>query len=318
MLKWPGSTLTRRRRLAPVASQNSSNCAAGSSAIVSQRTRCPGAGGTAILNKKSVCCRTSYSSSQSMLKDFTCHSVLTQLHRAAGARCPQRLVPQVLGQVLEQVGEVIGVLFLRRRNLLQHRARGRIERREITDHLAIAVDGDPLRDEILLDHVDQRIPLDVLGVATRRKAIGGEIRCAAELDDALRNTVGVFLLLAGVLEKLRGDRSRMNASRHEVMALVAQHANDLGRQRGVEDLDRRFGVAAVAIGHSAAGDVLPRPLAQRLDVGQEWLLLRVLCVAHGWFPGHVPSPRRFMYRYIMRYASAPRAKASRIRAGEAE
>src|SRR5438093_8739070 len=107
----------------------------------------------------------------------------------------------------------------------------------------------------------------------------------------------------------------MNASRHEVMALVAQHANDLGRQRGIEDLDRRFGVAAVAFGYGAAGDMLPRPLAQRLDVSQEWLLVRSLCVAHRWFPGHVPSPRRFMYPYIMRYALAPRAKASRIRAG---
>src|SRR5438034_10629572 len=147
MLKWPGSTLTRRRRLAPVASQNSSNCAAGSSAIVSQRTRCPGAGGTAILNRKSVCCRTSYSSSQSMLKDFTCGSVRFCNRTGAMAhRYSQRLVLQVSRQVLEQIGEVVGVLLLRRLDLLQHLARGRIERVEIPDHLAIAIDRDPLGD----------------------------------------------------------------------------------------------------------------------------------------------------------------------------
>src|SRR5206468_2410548 len=106
----------------------------------------------------------------------------------------------------------------------------------------------------------------------RGQTIGSEIRFAAKLDDALRDAVGMLLLLARVLEKLRGDRARVNAPRHEVMTLVAQHANDLGCQRGIEDLDRRFGVTAVAFGHGASGDVLPRALAQRLDVRQEWLL----------------------------------------------
>src|SRR5438128_2471916 len=110
----------------------------------------------------------------------------------------------------------------------------------------------------------------------------------------------------------------MNASRHEVMALVAQHANELGRQRGIEDRDRRFGVAAIAFGHGAAGNVSPRALAQRLDDGQEWLLIRPLCIAQCWFLGHDPSPRRCMCSYSMRYAPAPLPKPSRIRAGEAE
>src|SRR5437667_5880245 len=112
-----------------------------------------------MLNRKSVCCRTSYSSSQSMLKDFTYGSLRSCKRTGAMAhRCSQCLVRQVPRQVLKQVGEVIGVFLLRRLDLLQHLARGRIEGVEIADHLAIAVDGNPLGDAILLDHIDQRTP----------------------------------------------------------------------------------------------------------------------------------------------------------------
>ena len=49
--------------------------------------------------------------------------------------------------------------------------------------------------------------------------------------------VGVRLLLVRVLEELGRDALRVDARRHEVVALVAQHADDLGRQRLVQDLD---------------------------------------------------------------------------------
>ena len=51
--------------------------------------------------------------------------------------------------------------------------------------------------------------------------------------------------------------------------LAAAH---IARQRGIEDLDCGFRVTAVAFGHGAGFDMLPRSLAQRLDVRQEWFL----------------------------------------------
>ena len=63
---------------------------------------------------------------------------------------------------------------------------------------------------------------------------GFEVRLAAELHDALGDLVGVLLLLLRVFEELGLDRIGEHARRHEVMAVVAQHADPFGRQRFVE------------------------------------------------------------------------------------
>ena len=95
------------------------------------------------------------------------------------------------------------------------------------------------------------VALDVLGVAASAQALGVEVRLAAELHDALRDQVGVRLLLAGVLEELVGDGLGVDARRHEVVALVAQDADDLGRERLVQQprrpsRDRRRSVSVTA------------------------------------------------------------------------
>ena len=61
--------------------------------------------------------------------------------------------------------------------------------------------------------------------------------------------------------------------RGEVVALVAQHAHELGGEHLVEHLDHPFPVGAVGLGDGALVDVLARPAPQLVDVGQE--------VAHG-------------------------------------
>jgi len=43
--------------------------------------------------------------------------------------------------------------------------------------------------------------------------------------------VSVLLFLFGVLQKLFGDGLRVDSGRHEVVTLVAQHADDLRGQR---------------------------------------------------------------------------------------
>jgi hypothetical protein len=81
----------------------------------------------------------------------------------------------------------------------------------------------------------------------------------------------VPLLLVRVLEELRGHRLGVDALGHEVVPLVAQHADDLGGQGLVEQADDGVAVRLVALGDGAVLDVLARPVAERLDVADELL-----------------------------------------------
>jgi hypothetical protein len=57
--------------------------------------------------------------------------------------------------------------------------------------------------------------------------------------------------------------------RHEIVALVTEHADDLRCKRLVQQPQHHAAVGVVAGSHRALRDVLPGPLAQRLDVGEE-------------------------------------------------
>jgi hypothetical protein len=48
--------------------------------------------------------------------------------------------------------------------------------------------------------------------------------------------------------------------------LVAQHADDFGCESFVEDLDNRFPIGLVALGHGAALDMFAGPFPQCFDV----------------------------------------------------
>src|SRR5581483_2691174 len=146
---------------------------------------------------------------------------------------------------------------------------GRIVLAEVIDHLAVAVDGDAFGDQVFLDHVRERVAFDVLRVAARGEPIGREVGLAAELRDALGDLVGVLLLVLRVLQELRSDAFGVDALRREVMALVAQRADDLRGERFVQELQHHAAVGVIAGSHRPLGDVLPGALAQRLDVRQE-------------------------------------------------
>src|SRR6185436_12805742 len=120
------------------------------------------------------------------------------------------------GQSFKQRRQVVRVLFLGGEDFFEHAARGRVLLAEIADHFAIALDGDALGDQILFDHVAQRAAFDIFGVAARRQAVGRKIRLAAQLDDALRNAVGVRHFLVRMLEKFGRGRRRVHAGGHEV------------------------------------------------------------------------------------------------------
>lgn len=56
-------------------------------------------------------------------------------------------------EFVEQAGHIFGMLFLDRENFFQHAAGCRVVGADEVDHLAIAVDGDSLGDQVLRDHL---------------------------------------------------------------------------------------------------------------------------------------------------------------------
>src|SRR5471030_1560591 len=135
-------------------------------------------------------------------------------------------------------------------------ARGRIGVADFFYHLAIRFDGDAFGDQIGADHGLDVVGVIILGMATARQCCRIKIRFAVQLDDALGQPVGVFLLLVGVFEELGLDRAVLQARHRVVVALVAQHTDQLGGQRAVQQRDDAYAVALVAIGDRAVGEVL--------------------------------------------------------------
>ena len=105
----------------------------------------------------------------------------------------------------------------------------------------------------------------------RGQAGGIEIGFAAELIDALRDLVHVARLFLGVLREFRLDAFAGNAGGGHRVHGVAQHANDLGREHRLQNLDGLLHVALIGEGHAAAGNIFAGALAQRLDVGEKRL-----------------------------------------------
>jgi hypothetical protein len=121
-------------------------------------------------------------------------------------------------------------------------------------------------------------------MASGRQAVGIEVWLAAQLYDTLRDQVGVSLLFVGVLQKLGRNTLGVDAASHEIVTLVAQHANNLGGQRFVQNLDDGVAVSGVPFGDRALFDMFPGALAQCFDVGKKRFFSHGLCsslVSHG-------------------------------------
>src|SRR5581483_8896937 len=123
---------------------------------------------------------------------FTRPKLIAPFQRALGMAGTTRACASPLHS-LEQAHQVLGVLLLLGEDLLHEPPRRRVLAAEVVHHLLVAVDGDALGDQVLRDHVGQRVALDVLGVAAGREALRREVGLAAELHDALRDLVGVLL-----------------------------------------------------------------------------------------------------------------------------
>ena len=105
------------------------------------------------------------------------------------------------------------MLLLHREDVLQHPPGRRVPRPEPGDDLLVGRDGDPLGDQILADHVQQVGASHVLRVTAPSQGRRIEIGIPPQLDDSCRYAIGVALLLAGVLEELGGDRTRVDPCR---------------------------------------------------------------------------------------------------------
>ena len=80
----------------------------------------------------------------------------------------QELAPSIsfsARRLLEQVRQVVGVLFFRSENPFEHAARRRIVVAQVLDHLPVALDRDPLGDEVLANHLLHGLAQTVFGVA---------------------------------------------------------------------------------------------------------------------------------------------------------
>src|SRR5262245_60255214 len=97
------------------------------------------------------------------------------------------------------------------------------------DHVAIGLNGDPLRNQILFDHVHQILALDILGGGPRRNSFRIQVGLSAELIDPLGEKVEMLLLLRRVLCELRLHRLAREAGRTNSVEFVTEYANDLGR-----------------------------------------------------------------------------------------
>ena len=101
-----------------------------------------------------------------------------------------------------------------------------------------------------------------------------------QLDDALGEEVGMRHFLGRMFEELGRDRRGVDAGGHEVVALVAQHADQFRGERLVQHLEHLLAVSGIAGSHGALFDVLPCACAQGLDVGKG-RALRGYVLEHG-------------------------------------
>ena len=116
--------------------------------------------------------------------------------------------------------------------------------------IPVAVDGDALRHQVFLDHAREQSP-STYSAWLRREGRPGRNPARRQLHDARRDLVGVPLLFVRMLEELLGHALRMNTSRHEVMATIAQDADQFRRQRIVQQLEHDVAVGRVARGNGA-------------------------------------------------------------------
>ena len=121
--------------------------------------------------------------------------------------CSRKRSVQVL-QIFQDVRHVIRMLFFLRQDVFEDASGGRVFFADVLNDLAVAVDGDPLGDQVFVDHLLEGIAGHVLGVGVFRQQVRVELRLTAQLHDAFGQSVGVLRLPAlhvrGIRRRPRG------------------------------------------------------------------------------------------------------------------
>src|SRR4051794_40305270 len=103
-----------------------------------------------------------------------------------GARAHTPVRPEAAGDagasahLVQEAEQVVGMLLLDREDPLEHPAGGDVLVSEPADDLAVGLDSYALRDQVLLDHLEERRTLDVLRVAAGRERVRVEVRLALQ------------------------------------------------------------------------------------------------------------------------------------------
>src|SRR4030095_5468611 len=95
------------------------------------------------------------------------------------------------------------------------------------------------------------------------------------LDDALRDPIGMLLLVLCMLEEFALHTFGAQALRHEVMPFIAPRADHFGGQRVVEEPEHDRSFRFIAGRHGAVFDLTPRAIANHLHIEHKLLLLHV-------------------------------------------
>src|SRR6266568_4606049 len=75
---------------------------------------------------------------------------------------------------VDQREHVLGVLLLLGEDVFHQPAAGGVGIAQEADDFRVGFDGNPLRHQVLLDHLDERVARHILGVAARQQACGIE------------------------------------------------------------------------------------------------------------------------------------------------
>src|SRR5207247_7504405 len=138
------------------------------------------------------------------------------------------------------------------------------------DHFAIGLNGDPLCNQIFLDHFNQIVALDIFRGRSRRDTLWVEVWLSAELIDPLGEKVEMLLLLFRVLSELFFNRLTGEASRASGVEFIAEYANDLRRHSMVQDRDVVLNLSLIVLCEDRK--------STRLNSSHEWISYAVFCL----------------------------------------
>ncbi len=138
---------------------------------------------------------------------------------------------------MHPVGQLVSVLLLLFKDLLNQTASGVVFISDEGNHLCVGLDSHTFRNEVGPNHGMQIQLLIVVSVTAVNKRGRIEVGLTAQLDNARSYSIGMGLLLVGMYEKFTSYGWRGQAGSGEVVPFVSQNADQFGGQGVIQQLD---------------------------------------------------------------------------------